>query len=52
MFDFHKKTNGATEIKVEGDLDMKTFHPHGLSLWEDEKTGNKSLVLVSYNVAR
>lgn len=38
-FDFADPEHKVAELKIEGDIDLTNFSPHGLSLWQDPKTG-------------
>ena len=52
LFDFNHPEKDITKLKVSGkDLKIDTFKPHGLSVYEDKKSGkvcltfnNKSLI--------
>ena len=35
LFDFKQPEKGAMDLKIKGDLDMATFNPHGISLWQE-----------------
>ena len=39
MFDFRYPNTGAIEVHIQGNFDIDSFNPHGISIWEDEQTG-------------
>ena len=38
-FDFNKPDSGVEEVKIVNADEMLDLNPHGISLWEDKKTG-------------
>lgn len=47
-FDFADPEHKVAELKIEGDIDLTNFSPHGLSLWQDPKTGLITLMVVNH----
>lgn len=39
LFDFNNPQNNVVELKFNEEFDAASFNPHGMSLWEDEKSG-------------
>ncbi|XP_006813028.1 serum paraoxonase/lactonase 3-like [Saccoglossus kowalevskii] len=39
LFDFNNPDENATEISLVGNFGRDSFYPHGISLYEDPKTG-------------
>ena len=39
LFDFARPNESAVEMKVEGSLDMRSWAPHGISVWEGDSGG-------------
>lgn len=50
LYDFKKPELGAIKLKVipSKDLDLQIFHPHGISLLEDESKGEHLLYVVNH----
>ena len=38
-FDFHNPDAGVEDVKIVNADEMLDLNPHGISLWEDKKTG-------------
>ena len=44
LFDFNRPLDGAQPLDIIGDVDMKTFNPHGLSTRGPHKDGDYSFL--------
>ncbi|XP_070532146.1 serum paraoxonase/arylesterase 1-like [Ptychodera flava] len=51
LFDFNHPENNAVELPVKGNFDRENFYPHGISLYEDPKTGERRLFAVNHHLA-
>jgi hypothetical protein len=40
LFNFNTPEKGVTELAISEDFDQSTFHPHGISVIQNEDTGN------------
>ncbi|XP_070532140.1 serum paraoxonase/arylesterase 1-like [Ptychodera flava] len=49
LFDFNHPENNAMELPLKGHFDRENFHPHGISLYEDPKTGERRLFAVNHH---
>ena len=48
MFDFEKPNDEAKTVVIEGDFNMATLNPHGISVWKDEPSGEcQELIIIS-----
>ena len=45
LYDFKRPENPAVPVLLEGDLDVEKFNPHGLSVYQDQ-TSSKKIVLL------
>ncbi|XP_077867925.1 serum paraoxonase/arylesterase 2-like [Saccoglossus kowalevskii] len=48
LFDFNHPENDVIELPLKGDFDRDSFYPHGISLYEDDKTDEKRLFVVNH----
>ena len=39
IYNFTKPGSEPTELLITGDIDLKRFNPHGLSVWQDPTSG-------------
>ena len=42
VFDLNKVTDGAREVRIEGDLDLDTLNPIGISAYEQKQAGERN----------
>lgn len=48
LFDFQNPEKGITELTLDSSFDQSTFHPHGISVIQDEHTGKITLFIVNH----
>lgn len=48
-FDFADPEHKVGELKIEGNINLTNFRPHGLSVWQDPKTGLITLMVVNHD---
>ncbi|XP_076458755.1 serum paraoxonase/lactonase 3-like isoform X2 [Babylonia areolata] len=50
LFDFKKVNEGVKELKIASTekFNADTFHPHGISVWEDKKAGHHVVFVVNH----
>ncbi|KAK7506242.1 hypothetical protein BaRGS_00002354 [Batillaria attramentaria] len=50
LFDFRKSEQGAKELKISStdQFNLDTFYPHGISVWEDKKSGRHTVFVVNH----
>ncbi|XP_070532154.1 serum paraoxonase/arylesterase 1-like [Ptychodera flava] len=51
LFDFNHPEKNLVEVPLKGSIDAASFYPHGLSLYEDPKTGEKRLFVVNHHLS-
>ena len=53
IMDTQDENPTAVSVPIEGDLDLDTFRPHGLSLWSDPNTGSTyTLLYIKYSISK
>ncbi|KAK3605404.1 hypothetical protein CHS0354_036314 [Potamilus streckersoni] len=48
LFDFNHPENDVFELKISKEFDQDTFHPHGISILEDQQSGRVILFVVNH----
>ncbi|XP_060588139.1 serum paraoxonase/arylesterase 2-like [Ruditapes philippinarum] len=48
LFNFNTPEKGVTELAISEDFDQSTFHPHGISVIQNEDTGKITLFVVNH----
>ncbi|XP_070532153.1 serum paraoxonase/arylesterase 1-like [Ptychodera flava] len=51
LFDFNQPEKNVIEMPLQGSFDRGNFYPHGLSLYEDQKTGENILFVVNHHTS-
>ncbi|XP_070532975.1 serum paraoxonase/arylesterase 1-like [Ptychodera flava] len=51
LFDFNHPDDSAIEVTLNGDFDRENFFPHGISLYEDQKTAEVRLFVVNHHIS-
>ncbi|KAL3854895.1 hypothetical protein ACJMK2_014131 [Sinanodonta woodiana] len=48
LFDFNHPENDPVVLKISEGFDQDTFHPHGISIFEDKQSGRVTLFVVNH----
>ncbi|XP_077977178.1 serum paraoxonase/lactonase 3-like [Glandiceps talaboti] len=51
IFDFNHPKKNVVEVTLNGDFDRSNFYPHGISLYEDPKSGERRLFVVNHHIS-
>ncbi|XP_077996149.1 serum paraoxonase/lactonase 3-like [Glandiceps talaboti] len=51
LFDFNHPEKNSVELPLNGDFDRDNFYPHGISVYENPKTGEVRLFAVNHHIS-
>ncbi|XP_041465854.1 serum paraoxonase/arylesterase 1-like [Lytechinus variegatus] len=49
-YDINNHNKGAIELKIKGDYDVNTLHPHGITAFEDKTTAKTFIFVINHHV--